>query len=275
MTKTWKNECRAACLDLAGAARYTRLVMILVFAPFPVLERVALVEQFVPGTAQKPMRVATYAGGAGLRAANVARLLKADVLALGFVGGHLGALLREGLDRQDIPHVLTPIVDQSGTRGDFLLLDREQGVVTEVPEGAPGVTEGEADKLLLALERHLGGASLLLVADGQRDTASAGQPERFDNEYARHGVVNLFMLFEPLAGRRRVAVRERRTGMDFAHVIEHLVEHLYPQAERIVLVMDNLNTHTPASLYEAFEPARPSGLPTSWRFTTRPNTARG
>jgi len=148
--------------------------MILVFAPFPVLERVALVEQFVPGEPQKPMRVATYAGGAGLRAANVARLLKADVLVLGFVGGHLGALLREGLDRQDIPHVLTPIADESGTRGDFLLLDREQGIVTEVPEIPPDVTDAEADKLLLALERHLAGASLLLVADGQRDTPSPG-----------------------------------------------------------------------------------------------------
>jgi fructose-1-phosphate kinase PfkB-like protein len=143
--------------------------MILVFAPHPVLERVALVEQFVAGEPQKPMRVTTYAGGAGLRAANVARLLKADVLALGFAGGHLGALLRDGLDRQDIPHVLTPIADPGGTRGDFLLLDREKGVVTEVPEGAPDVTEAETEKLLAMLERHVGGASLLIVADGQRD----------------------------------------------------------------------------------------------------------
>jgi fructose-1-phosphate kinase PfkB-like protein len=143
--------------------------MILVFAPHPVLERVALVEQFVAGEPQKPMRVTTYAGGAGLRARNVARLLKADVLALGFAGGHLGALLRDGLDRQDIPHVLTPIADPGGTRGDFLLLDREKGVVTEVPEGAPDVTEAETEKLLAMLERHVGGASLLIVADGQRD----------------------------------------------------------------------------------------------------------
>ena len=135
------------------------------FAPNPALERVALVEQFFSGEPQKPMRIATYAGGAGLRAANVARLLRADVLALGFVGGHLGALLRDCLDRQDIPHVLTPIAD--GTRGDFLLLDRDQGVVTEVPEGAPTVSEAETEKLLVALERHLDGASLVVVADGQ------------------------------------------------------------------------------------------------------------
>ncbi len=160
---------RAALLDTRHPERYTAGEMILFFAPNPALERVAMVEQFVSGEPQKPMRVATYAGGAGLRAANVARLLRADVLALGFVGGHLGALLRDCLDRQDIPHVLTPIAD--GTRGDFLLLDREQGIVTEVPEGAPAVTEAETDKLLLALERHLNGASLLVIADGQMDAA--------------------------------------------------------------------------------------------------------
>jgi len=104
-------------------------------------------------------------------------------------------------------------------------------------------------------------ASKQLLADVREALpAQPGQPERFDNEYTRHGVVNLFMLFEPLAGRRHVAVRERRTGADFAQVIEHLVEHLYPQAERIVLVMDNLNTHTPASLYEVFEPAQAKRL---------------
>ena len=144
--------------------------MILVFAPNPALERVALVEQFQPAEDQKPMRVATFAGGAGLRAANVARLLGADVLALGFVGGHLGALLRDNLDRQDIPHVLTHIAGE--TRGDFLLLDKERGVVTEVPEVAPAVTAAEADKLLVALDRHLSGASLLILGDGQMDDAT-------------------------------------------------------------------------------------------------------
>lgn len=146
--------------------------MILVFAPNPILERVALVEQFTPGEPQKPMRVTVHAGGAGLRAANVARLLKADVLALGFAGGHLGSLLADCLDRQDIPHVLTPIGDPAGTRGHFLLLDREKGVVNEVPEGAATFTEGEADKLVGALERHLPGASLLVVGDGQQDAAA-------------------------------------------------------------------------------------------------------
>ena len=139
--------------------------MILVFAPDPALERVALVEQFVSGEPQKPMRVSTYAGGAALRAAGVARQLGADVLAVGFAGGHLGALLRDCLDRQDIPHVLTPIAAE--TRGDFLLLDKDRGVVTEVPEAAPTFTDDEVERLLTALERHLPHAALLLVADGQ------------------------------------------------------------------------------------------------------------
>lgn len=82
-----------------------------------------------------------------------------------------------------------------------------------------------------------------------------GQPERVDYEYERNGTVNLFMAFEPLAGRRRVTVTDRRTKVDFARVIRELVDVQYPTAEKIVLVMDNLNTHKLSSLYEAFEPA--------------------
>jgi transposase len=79
--------------------------------------------------------------------------------------------------------------------------------------------------------------------------------ERRDYEYERGGVVNLFLFCEPLQGRRWVDVTQRRTKTDWAHQIKELVDERYPEAERIVLVMDNLNTHTPASLYEAFEPA--------------------
>ena len=82
-----------------------------------------------------------------------------------------------------------------------------------------------------------------------------GRKGRVDYEYERNGTANLFMRFEPLAGRRRVKVTERRTKVDFAHVIRELVDEDYPKAEMIVLVMDNLNTHKIASLYEAFEPA--------------------
>jgi transposase len=82
-----------------------------------------------------------------------------------------------------------------------------------------------------------------------------GKPERRDYEYERGGVVNVFMFLEPLQGKRWVDVTERRTKVDWAHQIKELVDERYPQAQRIVLVMDNLNTHSPASLYEAFDPA--------------------
>jgi len=84
--------------------------------------------------------------------------------------------------------------------------------------------------------------------------AGPGQPERYDYEYRRNGVANLFMLFLPLLGLRFVTVTERRTAKDFAEVIRELVEDLFPDAEKVVLVMDNLNTHKLASLYEAFPP---------------------
>ena len=76
----------------------------------------------------------------------------------------------------------------------------------------------------------------------------------YDYEYERNGVSALFMLFAPLEGRRRVEVTDRRTKVDWARQVKKLVDEDYPDKERIVLVMDNLNTHHPASLYEAFEP---------------------
>ena len=84
--------------------------------------------------------------------------------------------------------------------------------------------------------------------------ARSGRARRVDYEYKRNGTANLFMLFEPLAGWRRVKVTRRRTKVDWAHLVRELVEVDYPEAESIVLVMDNLNTHGKASLYEAFEP---------------------
>ena len=82
-----------------------------------------------------------------------------------------------------------------------------------------------------------------------------GQPARIDYEYERHGTVNLFLTCEPLAGHRHVTVTERRTAVDFAKEVRDLLEARYPHAEKVVLVMDNLNTHKPAALYQAFEPA--------------------
>ena len=82
-----------------------------------------------------------------------------------------------------------------------------------------------------------------------------GAPAKQDYEYERGGVANLFMAFEPLAGRRHVEATERKTAADFARFLRVVSDELYPGAERIVLVCDNLNTHTPAALYEVFEPA--------------------
>jgi hypothetical protein len=84
--------------------------------------------------------------------------------------------------------------------------------------------------------------------------AKPGRPRRCDYEYERNGTANLFMTFEPLAGRRRVKVTDRRTKIDFAAVIRELVDEQHPKAEQVVLVMDNLNTHKLSSLYEAFAP---------------------
>jgi len=82
-----------------------------------------------------------------------------------------------------------------------------------------------------------------------------GQPARFDYEYERQGTANIFVFVEPLKGWRRVEVTARRTKLDWAQQVRSLVDLDFPKAERITLVLDNLNTHSLASLYEAFEPA--------------------
>jgi transposase len=84
--------------------------------------------------------------------------------------------------------------------------------------------------------------------------AKPGCPERYDYEYERRGVRNLFMFFEPKASWRHVDLRERRTACDFAQQMRKLADEHYPEAEKIRVVLDNLNTHTPAALYEAFKP---------------------
>lgn len=95
-----------------------------------------------------------------------------------------------------------------------------------------------------------------LLADATPPRSVApGTPARQDYEYVRGGVVNLFLACEPLRGWRHVTVSSRRTRTDWAHCIKDLVDVHYPEAERIVLVMDNLNIHSPASLYETFPPA--------------------
>ena len=91
-------------------------------------------------------------------------------------------------------------------------------------------------------------ASKQLVGEAvQPIPAEPGQPERFDYEYVRNGTANLFMISEPLAGWRHVTVTDRRTAKDFAEVLRWLAEDVHPEAEKVVLVMDNLNTHKLAS----------------------------
>ena len=98
-----------------------------------------------------------------------------------------------------------------------------------------------------------------------------GREARFDYEYERAGVASMFMLFAPLEGWRHVAVRERRTAIDFAHILKALADTHFPKADRITLVQDNLNTHNPASLYKAFPPdeARRIAERFEWHFTPK------
>lgn len=98
-----------------------------------------------------------------------------------------------------------------------------------------------------------------------------GKPERYDTEYERNGTSNLFIFFEPLRGWRRIDVTARRTAKDWAVQIRKLVDEDYPEAQKIRLVMDNLNTHTGASLYKVFEPAEARRLldkldPKTWEL---------
>jgi hypothetical protein len=99
--------------------------------------------------------------------------------------------------------------------------------------------------------------------------AAPGRPEREDYEYTRLGTCNIFMACEPLAGIRLTQVTERRTKLDWARFVETIAAH-YPEAERITLVMDNLNTHTPASLYEAFPPDKAKALWDRFEFVHTP-----
>ncbi len=85
-------------------------------------------------------------------------------------------------------------------------------------------------------------------------SAGPGKPVRYDTEYERNGVSNMFMFFEPCAGWRHVVVTDKRTAIDWADQVRELVDVHYSKAEKITLVMDNLNTHVGASLYKAFEP---------------------
>lgn len=98
---------------------------------------------------------------------------------------------------------------------------------------------------------------------------SPGMPARYDYEYERCGVCNIFMAGEPLAGKRMVKVTERRTKRDWARFVKEIAEQ-YPKAERITLVMDNLSTHKPGSLYESFSPEEAKRLWDRFDFVFTP-----
>ena len=105
--------------------------------------------------------------------------------------------------------------------------------------------------------------------------AAPGRKARHDYEYERNGVANLFMMFAPLEGWRRVKVTDRHAAVDYAHALKDLSDTHFPGAAKIVLVQDNLSTHTPASLYAAFPPPKRAGSSSGSNGITRPSTAVG
>jgi hypothetical protein len=114
-------------------------------------------------------------------------------------------------------------------------------------------------------------ASKQLLADTREPIAATpGSPERYDHEYEREGVANLFMFSEPLMGKRHVKVSERRTRKDWALAMKEIADDYYPDAEVIVIVLDNLNTHMPASFYETFPPEEARRLCNRFEFHHTP-----
>lgn len=104
-----------------------------------------------------------------------------------------------------------------------------------------------------------------------RIACEPGQPEKVDSVYVRNGVADVFMISEPLAGRRETVVTQTRTALDFAEILRYTSDTLYRRAEKIVLVTDNLNTHSPASLYKAFPPEEARRLTErfEWHYTPK------
>jgi len=110
-----------------------------------------------------------------------------------------------------------------------------------------------------------------LLADKQEPLPCLpGTPAREDYEYKRNGVADLFMVFEPLAGKRFVEVTEKRRKIEWATVMKQVSDVWYPQAEKILVVLDNLNTHTPSAFYETFEPEEARRLVERFEFHFTP-----
>jgi hypothetical protein len=117
---------------------------------------------------------------------------------------------------------------------------------------------------------------VVLHADVQSPVpVEQGHPERVDYEYERKGTRNLFVMVEPLAGWRHVEATAQRTRHDYAKIVRWLVDEVYPHAEYLRLVQDNLNTHTPAALYEPFRLPKHAASCNGWIFIIPPSTAVG
>ena len=150
-----------------------------------------------------------------------------------------------------------------------------------IPPAASGEFVARMEDVLEVYHRPFNGRRPLVCLDevpvrlvGETRTplpARPGEPERYDYEYVRNGTANLFMVFEPLLGWRAVQVTERRTARDLAEVLRWLAEDVHDDALRLVLVTDNLNTHGPGCLYEAFAPARARRIAQrlEWHYTPR------
>jgi len=126
----------------------------------------------------------------------------------------------------------------------------------------------DANRPLVCLDE----AAKQLTAETRAPTSMApGRPARHDYEYKRNGTASLFMLFAPLEGWRHVSVATHRGAIDYAHVLKQLSDIHFAKAESIVLVQDNLNTHTPASLYRAFPPAEAQRIAGrfEWHYTPK------
>lgn len=126
----------------------------------------------------------------------------------------------------------------------------------------------DPDRPLVCLDE----ATKQLIKETRTPIAPApGRPTGVDYEYERNGTANLFMLFAPLEGWRHVSVTDRHTAIDYAHLLKELSDTWFPAAKRIVLTQDNLNTHKPASLYEAFTPAEARRLVErfEWHYTPK------
>ena len=114
-----------------------------------------------------------------------------------------------------------------------------------------------------------------LIGEGRQPPPEPGQRERYDCDYRRNGTVNLFVFLDAHRPWRRVKVTSQRTATDFAACMRELVEVDFPQAEQVRVVMDNLSTHTPGALYEAFSPPKRAACCAAWSSTSPPSMQAG